>query len=314
MAHWTAEEIPDLAGRTFVVTGATSGLGLASAAEFAAHNAQVVVTGRNPEKLAKAMEIVNSVATGPAPADVLLDLASLESVRRASAEILDRFPRVDVLLNNAGVMATPRESTPDGFELQIGTNHLGHFALTGLLLPAIPHTGADARVVTVSSMAHRAGRVDPDDLSFEHRRYQPWIAYGQSKLANLLFVWELDQRARAAGWTIKSVASHPGWSATNLAFAGPSFTQHLVGRAGIKMVNAVIGQSAHDGALPSMYAATASDVISGDYYGPDGFLETRGKPKRVGRTDAAKDDAIARRLWEVSEELTGVDYGLPPVS
>ncbi|MDZ7578689.1 MAG: oxidoreductase [Candidatus Nanopelagicales bacterium] len=312
MGNWTAENIASLNGRTFVVTGATSGLGLASAAEFAAHAGQVVVTGRNREKLARAMETVRSVATGPEPTEVLLDLASLDSIRDAAAQITELFPRIDVLLNNAGVMATPREATDDGFELQIGTNHLGHFALTGLLLKSIPHRGADSRVVTVASLAHRTGRLDPDDLSFERRRYQPWIAYGQSKLANLLFTAELDRRARGAGWSLKSVAAHPGWAATNLGSEGTSFTQHIVTQTGARLVQAVIGQSAENGALPSLYASTADDVVSGDYYGPSGFLESRGEPKRVGRASAARETEAARRLWEVSQELTGVDYGLAP--
>lgn len=312
MGNWTAESMPDLSGRTYVVTGATSGIGLASAAEFAAHGGQVVVTGRNPEKLERAMGIVSSVATGPQPMAVLLDLASLRSVREAAAEILDNVSRIDVLLNNAGVMATPRAATDDGFELQIGTNHLGHFALTGLLLRAIPHDGSDSRVVTVASLAHRTGRVDPDDLSFERRRYQPWIAYGQSKLANLLFTAELDRRIRAVGWSLKSLAAHPGWAATNLGNEGSSLTQHIVAQTGARLVQAVIGQSAEDGALPSLYASTAQDVFSGDYYGPDGFLESRGTPKRVGRASSARDPEAARRLWQVSEDLTGVDFGLAP--
>lgn len=306
---WTSADIGDLTGRTYVITGATSGIGTETALALAAHGARVVVTGRDPQKLAATEGQVAAVATGAAPAATLLDLADLASVRRAADEILDRETAVHVLVNNAGVMATPRGVTADGFETQIGTNHLGHFALTGLLLPAMPTTDptADSRVVTVSSGAHRSGTVDPDDLSFERRRYHPWLAYGQSKLANLLFTAELDRRARAAGWSLTAVAAHPGWAATNLQVGAPAIAQNVVGRSAMRVANAVVGQSAAAGAWPTLYAATDRSVTGNEYFGPERF-EMRGHPRRVGRSDAARDEAVAARLWEVSEQLTGVRF------
>jgi NAD(P)-dependent dehydrogenase (short-subunit alcohol dehydrogenase family) len=266
---------------------------------------------RDPDRLSAAMDRVRGVAAGPAPVAQLLDLADLASVRRAAEEIGD-LGVVHVLINNAGVMATPECRTADGFELQIGTNHLGHFALTGLLLPAIPYADptADARVVTVSSTAHQAGKVVPDDLSFDRRRYMPWRAYSQSKLANLLFTLELHRRAQAAHVPLRAVAAHPGWSATNLQFAGPEFTHNPVGRTAMRVLNAVVSQSAADGALPSLFAATDASVMSGEYFGPDGLFEARGHPRRTGRSNRARDPITAERLWDVSEELTGVHIEL----
>lgn len=311
-SNWTTDDIPDLGGRTYLVTGATSGLGIHTAAALAAHGADVIVTGRNPDKLVDSVRFVSAAASGPPPTSQLLDLADLAVVRQAADRICADHAVLHGLVNNAGVMATPFRTTVDGFELQIGTNHLGHFALTGLLLPIMPihDPTADARVVTVSSAAHRSGKVVPDDLSFSHRRYQPWVAYGQSKLANLLFTAELQRRADAAEWALKAVAAHPGWSATNLQEAGPRLAQNPIGRAAVKVGNALFAQSAEDGALPTLYAATAPDVISAEYFGPGGPFEARGHPTRVGRSAAATDLEAARRLWEVSVELTGVDYGL----
>lgn len=306
---WTSADIGDLAGRTYIVTGATSGIGAETALALAGHGALVVVTGRNPDKLRAIAGRAAGVATGPPPSAVELDLADLSSVRRAADEILVRHPTVHVLVANAGVMASPRTTTADGFELQIGTNHLGHFALIGLLLRALPvaDPDADARVVVVSSGMHRSGSVVPDDLNFERRRYQPWLAYGQSKLANLLFMAELDRRARAADKALKSVAAHPGWAATNLQTAGPAMGQNVVGRSAIRLANAVVGQSAEAGAWPTLYAATDPSVASGEYFGPSRF-ELRGHPQRVGRSGAARDEATAAALWTVSEELTGVRF------
>lgn len=313
MTRWTDNDLPDLAGRTFVVTGATSGLGLETAAALAAHQAQVVMTGRDRGRLDDAVATATDAAAGPPPVGQMLDLADLGSVREAAAELIESHPAIDVLINNAGVMATPRRATADGFELQLGTNHLGHFALTGLLLPALPVTdpAADARVITVSSGAHRMGSVDTEDLFFERRRYNAWTAYGQSKLANLLFTAELARRARNAGAHLTAAAAHPGYAGTNLQFAGPSFAQNSIGRAVMRGSNAVLGQSARAGAWPTLYAATQPDVLSGDYIGPDGWFEQRGHPRHVGRSDAATDMAVARQLWERSEELTGVSYDWP---
>ncbi len=298
---WDSSDIPDVTGRTFLVTGATSGLGFETAKALAAAGGQVVLAGRSRAKLAEAQRRI------PQPTLSLnLDLADLGSVRAAAEKL--PVPSVDVLINNAGVMAPPLGRTTDGFETQIGTNHLGHFALTGLLLPRMPIDGGDARVVTVSSGAHRMGNVDLDDLNFDHRRYSPWPAYGQSKLANLLFMAELDRRAQANGWSLRSVAAHPGYAATNLQFAGPAWAHNPVGKQMTRLMNAVVGQSAASGARPQLYAATMPDVRGGDYFGPDGPFESRGAPKRVGRSKAAHDAGIAARLWELSEELTAVHY------
>lgn len=300
---WNAEDIPDLSGRTFLVTGATSGLGLASAKALARAGGQVVLGGRSVSRLSAAQQQIPHETQS-----VLIDLADLDSVRNAPADL--PVDGLDVLINNAGVMAPPLQRTADGFEMQIGTNHLGHFALTGLLLPRMPVT-AGARVVTVSSAAHRMGAMGLDDLNYEHRRYFAWSAYGQSKLANLLFMAELDRRARAADWSLKSVAAHPGFSATNLQFAGPAIAHNPIGRQLTRAVNAIMGQSADSGARPQLYAATMPDVLSGQYFGPQDFFETRGAPRRVGRTSAAKDPVVAARLWDLSEELTGVHYDIP---
>ena len=313
MAKWTDTDLPDLSHRTYVVTGATSGLGLETATALAAHGAEVVLTGRDSDRLQRSVAAVAEAAQGPAPVGQMLDLADLASVRTAAKELMDAHPVIHVLINNAGVMATPRGTTADGFELQIGTNHLGHFALTGLLLPALPVTdaSADARVVTVASGAHRMGGVDPDDLNFERRTYRPWQAYGQTKTANLLFTAELDRRAHAAGVHLVAAAAHPGWAATNLQFAGPSFAQNRIGRMMTSGANALLGQPARAGAWPTLYAATQDDVHGDDYIGPDGRFEQKGHPRHVGRNSAASDPTTARRLWEVSEELTGVTYPWP---
>ena len=294
-------DIPDLAGRTFLVTGATSGLGLESAKALAAARGHVILAGRSPQRLAEAQRQIPQDTES-----LLLDLADLESVHKAA----DNLPvdSLDVLMNNAGIMAPPLGRTVDGFETQIGTNHLGHFALTGLLLPKL--AGQGARVVTVSSTAHRMGSIDLDDLNYEHRKYSNWPAYGQSKLANLLFMAELDRRVRAAGWSLKSVAAHPGFSSTNLQFAGPAIAHNPVGKQVTRLMNAVMGQSAESGARPQLYAATMPGVRGGDYYGPKNLFETRGAPKLVGRTDAAKDEDVAAGLWDLSEELTGVTFDL----
>ena len=311
---WTDADLPDLSERTFVVTGATSGLGLETAVALCAHGATVVLAGRDPGRLRSAVTKAGAVATGPEPSGQLLDLADLGSVRSAAEELAEQHPVINVLINNAGIMATPRRQTADGFELQVGTNHLGHFALTGLLLPTLLAADAGpqaARVVTVSSGAHRMGSVDPDDLFFERRTYRPWQAYGQSKLANLLFTSELARQAELADVPVIAAAAHPGYAGTNLQFAGPSFAQNSIGRLWMKGMNSVLGQSALAGAWPTLYAATRPDVHSGDYIGPDGWLEQRGHPRHVGRSAAAKDMAVAARLWERSEELTGVTYEWP---
>jgi NAD(P)-dependent dehydrogenase (short-subunit alcohol dehydrogenase family) len=297
---WNISDIPDVSGRTFLITGATSGLGLESAKALADAGGQVVLAGRSRQRLDAAQRQIPRETLS-----LLVDLADLDSVGEAAANL--PVDRVDVLMNNAGIMAPPLRRTADGFEMQIGTNHLGHYALTGLLLPSMP-VHDDARVVTVSSAAHKMGSMGLDDLNYEHRKYSAWPAYGQSKLANLLFMAELDRRARDAGWSLKSVAAHPGFSSTNLQFAGPSIAQNPVGKAMTRAMNAVMGQSAQSGARPQLYAATMPDVRGGEYFGPSDLFETRGAPTRVGRTSAAKDQAVAATLWDLSEQLTGVTY------
>jgi NAD(P)-dependent dehydrogenase (short-subunit alcohol dehydrogenase family) len=288
MSRWTAADLPDLSGRTFVVTGANSGLGLVTARELARAGGRVIMACRDVTKGEQAAAGVEGEREVRA-----LDLASLASIR-SFAEAL--AGDVDVLINNAGIMAVPRGTTADGFERQLGTNHLGHFALTGLLLDRIR-----GRVVTISSGAHRMGRMTFDDLQSE-RSYQRWRVYGQSKLANLLFMNELQRRLTQAGSPLLSVAAHPGYAATNLQFHTQSIQDRLM-----SIGNRLLAQSAEMGALPSLYAAT-QDVPPAAYVGPDGIAEQRGYPKLVGMSGAARDEAAARRLWETSEQLTGVSY------
>jgi NAD(P)-dependent dehydrogenase (short-subunit alcohol dehydrogenase family) len=282
-----------MTGRTAIVTGANSGIGRAAADALAGAGAHVVLAVRSTDKGEQA------AATMRGQAEVRrLDLASLESVHEFAAGW--DGGEIDLLINNAGVMVPPLSRTAEGFELQFGTNHLGHFALTNLLLDRV--TG---RVVTVSSSAHRTGRIDFDDLNWERRSYRAWAAYGQSKLANLLFTAELQRRLTEAGSPVLATAAHPGYAATNLQFHSGKKLQDWVSHVG----NTLLGQSEEGGALPTLYAATA-DIPGNSFAGPGGFMEARGKPKLVGRTSAAKDMDVARRLWEVSEELTGVSFPL----
>jgi NAD(P)-dependent dehydrogenase (short-subunit alcohol dehydrogenase family) len=297
---WTAEEIPDQSGKLAVVTGANSGLGYFTALELARHGAEVVVTARSPEKGEAAAKEIAAAASGPKPRALTLDLASLDSVRAFAGELATE--KVDLLINNAGIMMTPRETTSDGFELQLGTNHLGHFALTGLLLDALNRSDA-ARIVTLSSLEHRAGKIDFDNLQLEHD-YSPRGSYQRSKLANAVFAVELDRRLRAAGSSTISLFAHPGYSATNLQSTGPTGVM----KALMKVSNRLVAQSAERGALPTLYAATAPDVAGGEYYGPDGRGEVRGYPRKVKAKTAAYDAEIGSKLWGVSEELTGVSY------
>src|SRR3954466_12825829 len=284
--NWTEQHIPDQRGRVAIVTGANTGLGFETARMLAEHGATVVLGVRDVEKGKQAAARITGDVTVQA-----LDLASLDSIRSAAADLRAAHPRIDLLINNAGVMYTPRRTTADGFELQFGTNHLGHFALTGLLLDRL----RGGRVTTVSSGAHNFGWMRFDDLQGE-RRYQRWLAYGQSKLANLLFAFELQRRAVAAGFELTSTAAHPGYAATNLQMAGPrlegSRWREALGRFG----NVLLAQSDEMGALPTLYAAT-EDLPGGTYIGPDGFAEQRGHPTIVGANGRARDERSARRLW-----------------
>jgi NAD(P)-dependent dehydrogenase (short-subunit alcohol dehydrogenase family) len=300
---WTAEDIPDQHGRLAIVTGANSGLGRITALGLARHGAEVLVACRSVEKGEAAAEEIRAVASGPAPVVYALDLASLDAVRRFAGELSGQ--RVDVLVNNAGVMMTPHRTTIDGFELQLGTNHLGHFALTGLLLDALEKSDR-ARIVTLSSNEHKRGRIDFDDLQQDHA-YSPRGAYRRSKLANALFAIELDRRLRAARSTVISVLAHPGYAATNLQSSGPTG----LAKAVMAISNRLVAQPPERGALPTLYAATAPGVQGGDYYGPDGRSEMRGFPKKVKAIADAYDPEIGARLWNTSEQLTGVRYALP---
>jgi len=294
MSGFVAADIPDLAGQTAIVTGASSGIGLETAKALAGHGARVILAVRDEAKGRTA------AATLPASAKKevrLLDLASLDSVRAFAHDWAGQ--PVDLLVNNAGVMIPPLSRTADGFELQFGTNHLGHFALTNLLLP-----GIRGRVVTVSSFAHHSGRIDFDDLNWERRRYRRWRAYGQSKLANLLFTAELQRRLTEAGSKVRSLAAHPGYAATNLqSHSGSRLMEFAMGSLG----NRLLAQDAAAGALPTLYAATA-DLPGNTFAGPSGFAGLRGAPAPCSRSRAARDPETARRLWQVSETLTGVRF------
>ncbi|MGW0248087.1 oxidoreductase [Nocardia goodfellowii] len=291
MSGWDTSDISDQTGRCFIVTGANSGLGAASARALAGAGAEVILACRNLEKAERVAAEIGARAQARK-----LDLADLASVREFAASV----DRVDVLMNNAGVMAVPRKRTADGFEMQFGTNHLGHFALTGLLLDKITD-----RVVTVSSWAHRFGRIDLDDPNWERRRYDRWLAYGQSKVANLLFTAELQRRFAAARSPRLATAAHPGYAATELGTHTESFFGAIV-----SLGDRLIAQSAEKGALPQLFAATA-DAEPGGFYGPEGIGGLRGAPVRCGSSAAARDERVARELWELSEKLTGVTYKMP---
>jgi NAD(P)-dependent dehydrogenase (short-subunit alcohol dehydrogenase family) len=308
MAKWVADDIPDQTGITVLITGANSGLGLRSAEALAAKNARVLLACRNATKAAAALDQVAAKATGPAPEVVTLDLADLSSVRVCAQSLGRDLDHLDVLMNNAGIMAVPKGQTADGFETQFGTNHLGHFALTGLVLPLLLAAPAP-RVVTVSSNAHRFGSMHFDDLNWEHRRYSRWRAYGQSKLANLLFTSELQHQATAAGTALLAAAAHPGYAATNLT-SGPAIGAKVLAPI-LSVADRVIGQPDHMGALPQLYAATMPDVAPDDYWGPDALGGQRGHPTRAPRKATARDDAAAEELWRRSEGLTGVTYPWP---
>jgi NAD(P)-dependent dehydrogenase (short-subunit alcohol dehydrogenase family) len=305
---WTADDIPDLSGKTIVVTGGNSGIGYEAALEFARKRADVILACRDLGKARTAAAQITSSAPG-AKVDVMeLDLSNLASVRGFSDAFHLQHQALHVLCNHAGVMAIPYRQTADGFEMQFGTNHLGHFALTGLLLDRLLATEG-ARVVNVASGAHRFGSIRFDDLQWKNG-YRKWRAYGQSKLANLLFTLELQRKVDAAGKKLLTVACHPGYAATNLQAVGPKMSGSSIMEYLSEAGNRLLAQSAAMGALPTEYAAVAPDVKGGDYIGPDGMAELWGHPARVGRNAAAQDGAAASRLWEISEQLTKVHYPL----
>lgn len=307
-AKWTEEDLPNLTGREVIVTGANSGLGLCTAQALAQAGASVTMAVRDVAKGdgAKA-QIIGNIGSDANISIARLDLADLASVRDFAQTWSAAHPAgLDLLINNAGIMAIPRRPTADGFETQFGTNHLGHFALTALLWPALI-ARTFSRVVTVSSQAHRMGRMNWDDLMGEHR-YSSWGAYGQSKLANLLFTLGLQQRIDDAGLGVLALAAHPGYSSTNLQAAGPAMRGSNLGAKFVGIGNRILAQPAEMGALPTLYAATAPNLPNGSYIGPDGFLEQRGHPKVVDRSARAKDVADADRLWLISEDLTGINF------
>ncbi len=309
MGRWTANDIPDQSGKIAVITGANSGLGFEAARALARKGAHVVLTGRNEQKLEDATKRILEETPQAKLTSMRLDLADLASVRSFAEEYLRQFDQLHILINNAGVMGIPYRQTADGFEMQFGTNHLGHFALTALLLPAIRNTPG-ARVVNVSSGFAQRGKMHFDDLNMESN-YRPWAAYAQSKLANQLFTTELQRRFEAAGIDAISVAAHPGYAATNLQAVAPQMSNSRMRLWMMGLMNRFLAQSAEQGALPILYAATAPDVKGGEYFGPDGLMEMRGYPTRVKMQPEAHDPEATSKLWELSEQMTGITYDLP---
>ena len=306
MTRWTARNIGSQSERRVLITGGNSGIGLEAARLLTAADAHVVIACRDLARGQRAVHDIRATTSAGHVELLQLDLADLAAIEAAAEAYRDRFGTLDVLVNNAGVMAVPYRATVDGFELQFGTNHLGHFALGGHLLPALL-AGAAPRLVTISSGMHKAGRIDFDNLDAA-RGYAKWPAYCMSKLANLLYTFELQRRAAHAGVDLIAVAAHPGYASTNLQTAGPRMTGSTLLERAWGVFNAVAGQSAARGSLPTVYAAVAPDVEGGDYIGPSGPAELWGNPVKVRATRAARDPETAARLWRVSQELTGVDY------
>ncbi len=303
MTAWTFADIPDQTGRTAIVTGANTGIGLETARMLAQKGADVVLACRNAEKGAAAVaQIFADKPSGTVTVEAL-DLSDLDSVAAFSAAFAAKHEKLDLLINNAGVMVPPLGRTKQGFELQFGTNHLGHFALAARLSPLVLKTPG-ARFVIVSSTAQAFGSINFDDLNWERRSYVPFRAYGQSKLANTLFALELSRRLTAAGSDVRATSAHPGWTATDL--------QRTMGAA--RFFNPLLAMKPHDGALPTLRAATDPSAQTGTYWGPDGLFELRGAPAPARVSKAGKDEAVAARLWEVSEKLTGLSFSLAPAA
>ncbi len=303
---WTSDAIPDQRGKTFVVTGANSGIGLEATAILAKKGAHVVLACRSPSRAKDALETIGKRASGSSVEVMSLDLSSLESVRGFAAELAAKHPKIDGLVNNAGLMALPYGKTKDGFEMQLGTNHLGHFALTGLLLPQLLATKG-SRVVNVASTAHRWGRMRWDDLMGE-RGYDAWGWYGQSKLANLLFTYELARRLEQKGLGTTALACHPGYAATALQHKGPEMEGSRFKAMFMTVGNTILAQGPEMGALPTLRALCDPDAKNAEYYGPRGPFEMAGYPVKVGSTKPSHDRESQRRLWDESEKLTGVRF------
>ena len=304
--QWTAEDVPDLTGKTAVVTGANSGVGYDAARVLAVKGAHVIFACRSMERAQAAVAKVLQENPEVSVEIMILDLADLDSVHAFAQAYTAKYDRLDILINNAGLMAIPYRQTADGFEMQFGTNHLGHFALTGLLLETLLDS-AGARVVTVSSGLHRMGKMnfeDPQGL----QRYDKRAAYGQSKLANLLFAYELQRKFAASGAQVISVGTHPGYAETNLQFVGPAMEESGVQRLMMSAANTLFAQSSAMGALPLLYAATAPEVHGCDFIGPGGFMNMRGYPVKEQSSARSYDEQDAQRLWALSETLTGVRY------
>jgi NAD(P)-dependent dehydrogenase (short-subunit alcohol dehydrogenase family) len=304
--RWAAADVPGLSGKTAIVTGGNSGIGFEAAVVLAGKGAHVVLACRDLDKASAAVAAIRSHHPGASLAAMPLDLASLASVRSFAADFTGSHRVLDVLCNNAGVMAIPYRATADGFEMQFGTNHLGHFALTGLLLEPLL-AAPQARIVNVSSTAHKAGRMRFDDLQGQ-RSYSKWPAYAQSKLANLLFTYELQRKLESAGKRAISVACHPGYASTNLQSAGPRMEGSALMESIMALGNRLLSQTAAMGALPTLFAATDPSVRGGDYIGPDGFFENTGHPRKTTSNARSHDREAAAKLWDVSVDLTGVRY------
>jgi NAD(P)-dependent dehydrogenase (short-subunit alcohol dehydrogenase family) len=309
---WSVKDIPDQSGRVAIVTGANTGLGYETALALAGAGAEVVVAARNAEKGAVAVERIRAAHPAAKVSLSQVDLASLKDVADFADGITASHRKLDLLINNAGVMAPPsRTQTVDGFELQMGVNYLAHFALTALLLPLLRAAEAP-RVVSLSSGVHHVGRIHFDDLQWT-RRYRGVAAYAQSKLAMLMFAFELQRRSDEGGWRLMSNAAHPGYARTDLIASGPGADAFST-RVGEILIAPWASQSAAAGALPQLYAATSPDAVGGAYYGPDGFLEMKGAPTNAWVSARARDGTAAARLWSVSETLTGVSYPAPGIA
>jgi NAD(P)-dependent dehydrogenase (short-subunit alcohol dehydrogenase family) len=296
---WNADNISDQNGRVAIITGSSSGIGFETARVLANKNAEVIIAVRNQSKGEKAVQKIKNQNKNADVKLMLLNLASLESVKQFAGEFRKNYDRLDLLINNAGVMIPPYTKTEDGFELQFETNHLGHFALTGLLIDIIKKTPG-SRIVNVSSSGHKIGNLNFDDLNWEKRKYEPWKAYGDSKIANLYFTYELKDRLSGKNSNTKVTAAHPGWTATEL--------QRYAGY--MRILNRLFAMPVEQGALPTLRAATDENAGSGDYFGPGGFMEMKGYPVKVESNKLSHDKTIADKLWDVSEELTNVKFNL----